>query len=132
MLAYLLNHSRVSRSFLPSSITNVCRVCHLSINVLQDVCFEEAARVAISYSYRIFNAHSSDVSKLLNFYSLYCMIVIMLQCMPSQGCSYLLSACCVPLRLGPLPVIMVHRHLVNSLHHFCSTDPQFCGSLIDH
>ena len=54
--------------FLPSSVTNVCRVCHLSKYFTRWM-FEQAARVAISCSNQIFNARSSelwDVSKLLN------------------------------------------------------------------
>ena len=54
--------------FLPSSVTNVCRVCHLSKHSTRYM-FEQAAPVAISCSYQIFNAHSSelwDVSELLN------------------------------------------------------------------
>ena len=54
--------------FLPSSVTNVCRVCHLSKHSTRCM-FEQAARVAISCSYQIFNARSSelwDVSELLN------------------------------------------------------------------
>ena len=54
--------------FLPSSVTNVCRVCHLSEHSTRCM-FEQAAQVAISCSYQVFNACSSklwDVSELLN------------------------------------------------------------------
>ena len=54
--------------FLPTSVTNMCRVCHLSKHSTRCM-FEQAAQIAISCSYRIFNAHSSelwDVSELLN------------------------------------------------------------------
>ena len=56
--------------FLPSTISNLCRVCHLQKCSIRSI-FEQVARVAISCSYRIFDAHSSelwDITELLTVF----------------------------------------------------------------
>jgi len=56
-----------SGHFLPSSVSNLCKVCHLQKNYVHF--FRQASKVTISYSYQIFNACSSklwDVTNLLS------------------------------------------------------------------
>ena len=54
--------------FMPETLANVARTCNLSKRKVR-LLFERAAEIAISCSYRIFNARSSeqwDVNDLLN------------------------------------------------------------------
>ena len=90
--------------FLPSTISNLCRVCHLQKCSVRAI-FEEAAQVAISCSYKIFNAYSSelwDISELLtvflaNVVIVYCILQFCLDRDPATC----VSGSCVPLSLGP-------------------------------
>ena len=50
--------------FLPSSVTNVCRVCHLSKHSTRCM-LEQAARVAISCSYIEFLMHALQICGML-------------------------------------------------------------------
>ena len=56
--------------FLPSVICNLCRVCHLQKCSVRSI-FEQAARVAISYSYRIFNARSSELWDIMELLTVF-------------------------------------------------------------
>ena len=56
--------------FLRSSLSNFCKVCYLQKCPVRAI-FEQAARVAILCSYRIFNARASglwDVTELLTVF----------------------------------------------------------------
>ena len=46
--------------FLPTFISNICKICHLQKHCVRNM-FRQASKVAISCSYRIFNARSSEL-----------------------------------------------------------------------
>ena len=67
--------------FLPSFISNLCKVCYLQKRPVRAI-FEQAAQVAISWFYRIFNARASglwDVTEFLTVFLVnnYCMYIVM-------------------------------------------------------
>ena len=93
---------------LPPTVSKLCNICYLQKHCVQAI-FKQAAQVAISCSYKIFNALTSELCDVTEFIAVclvtdYCMYVLMyFFVLPGIHPAICVSASLVPVCLNPFP-----------------------------